>query len=112
MNISKIIGKKNNAKKLAEIVTFVAAARKAYNNEEAVIDAPAVTTCTGKTGIKYVSDEDKAALASVELGKILAELNCLDAGVQGVNVNKELTSLVATNAVLANLTSSLTLGLE
>lgn len=112
MNISKLLGKKNNEKKLDAIVEVVADARKKYNNEDAVITTPSVATCNGAQSIKYLSDEDKAAVATKELQTILSDLNVLDAELEGVNVNKELTSMIATNPVLTNLEASLSLGLE
>lgn len=112
MNISKILGKKNNTKKLDVIVQIVAEARAKYNNEESVIDAPKVATCTGAASIKYMADEDKAAVATKELQTILCEVNALDENMQGVNPSRELTSLIATNPVLTNLEASLSLGLE
>ena len=112
MDITKLIGKKNNAKKLAAIVEVVANARAKYNNEDAEIKAPTVNTCSGGQSIKYVSDEDKAALATVELKKILSDISCLDAQMEGVNIKRELTGLIATNPVLVNLEASMTLGLE
>ncbi len=112
MSIAKLVGRKNNAKKLNAIVEVVAQARKKYNNEDAVISVPTVATCNGGQSIKYLSDGDKAAAATRELQSILTELNCLDAQVEGVNVNKELTSMIATNPVLTNLEASLSLGLE
>ena len=112
MNISKILDKKNNEKKLDLIVELVTAARKKYNNEDAEISAPTVQTCAGGQNIKYASVSDKAALATKELRAILCDIDQLDAQVEGVNVNKELTSMIATNQVLTNLEASLSLGLE
>ena len=112
MNITQILDRKNNAKKLDLIVELVKNARKVYNNEDAVIDVPSIGTCSGKQSVKYLGDADKAAAATKELRDILANLNCLDATVQGVNVKRELTSAIATNPVLVNLSASLDLGLE
>ena len=112
MNIAKLLGKKNTSRKLDAIVEVVAQARKKYNNEDAEISVPSVATCNGSQSIKYLSDEDKAAVATRELQTILSELNVLDAELEGVNVNKELTSMIATNPVLTNLVASLALGLE
>lgn len=112
MNITKIIGMKNNGKKLDAIVEVVKAARKKYNNEDAVITSPTVATCSGGQNIKYLSDADKAAVATRELEGILSNLNTLDATVEGVNIKRELTSAIATNPVLTNLEASLALGLE
>ena len=110
--LSSIIGAKNNAKKLAAIIALVATARAKYNNEDTVIDAPTITTATGCSGIKYLETSDKAAVATRELKTILCEVNTLDADVQGVNVNRELTGMIATNAILVNLEDSLSLELE
>jgi len=112
MNITKLLGKKNTAKKLNTIIEIVADARKKYNNTKAEITSPVVSTCNGGQNLKYLSEEDKAAVATRELNTILTQLNALDAEVEGVNVNKELTSMIATNAVLTNLEASLSLGLE
>jgi hypothetical protein len=112
MNLTKLISKKNNSKKLTEIVELVKTARKKYNNREAEINSPTVCTVNGGTNMKYLSNSDKAAVATQELQKILREINAIDETVQGVNVNRELTSLLATNPVLTNLEDSLTLGLE
>lgn len=112
MNITQLIGKKNNTKKLAAIVEIVKEARKKYGNKDADIDSPSVSTCSGKQGLKYLGDADKAALATKELTTILADLNCLDAELQGVNVKRELTGMIATNPILTNLEASLSLGLE
>lgn len=112
MNIAKILDKKNNEKKLDLIVELVASARKKYNNEDAEIPAPTVGTCAGGQNIKYVSVEDKAALATQALRSILCDINVLDESTPGVNVNKELTSMIATSPVLTNLEASLSLGLE
>lgn len=103
---------KNNGKKLDAIAALVKEARKVYNNEDAVIDAPDVVVCGGKQNIKYLSDSDKAAVAGKELQNILTSLNALDATTQGVNIKRELTGALATNPILTNIGQTLALGLE
>ena len=111
-NITSILDRKNNAKKLDLIIAIVKDARKKYNNRDSVIDSPVVPTTCGVQGIKYLSVSDKAAVATKEIRAILRDLNSLDATTQGVNIKRELTSAIATNPVLVNLEASLDLGLE
>lgn len=111
-NITEILDRKNGSKKLNAIVEIVKEAREKYNNADAVIDSPSVATTCGVQNIKYLSVEDKAAVASKEIKAILCQLNVLDATTQGVNIKRELTSAIATNPVLVNLEASLALGLE
>ena len=111
MKLSQLINRKNTAKKLADIVAIVAKARKKYNNEEATIDAPSVTTTGGCQSIKYLDSADKAAVASKELRAILCEVQRIDEHVQGCNVNRVLTELIAVNPTLVNLEESFEISL-
>ena len=107
MKVTKIISLKKSGKVLEEVANLVKVARKVYGNGDAEITVPSVNTVNGCTNIKYLSTNDKAAVAKKELQSILAEINSADAEVEGLSADYELIGAVATNAVLVNLSASL-----
>ena len=107
MRITKILSIKKPKKRLAEIKSLVQSCRKIYGNKNIEIAEPKVATIDGKISIKYLTDADKAHVASIELNSILKSLNDADANIEGVNVDYEAISLISTSEILCNLDASI-----
>ncbi len=112
MSVQKLIGAKASRKTLDGIIEIVKTARKKYNNKDAEITSPQVNTADGCMDVRYLTDKDKAILAQRELKTILMAVQEADANVEGINPNREVTSLIAINPVLANISSEFKLELE
>jgi len=107
MRITDIIALKKSSKVLKEVAELVKTARKVYGNKDAEITVPGVNTTAGCTSIKYLSADDRAAVAKQELRGIITQINNMDASIEGVVPDYEVIALVSTNAVLCNLDTSI-----
>ena len=92
--------------KLSELNTLVATARKAYGNEEASIAEPEVNTVDGLRKISYLSAEGKVACASTAFNAIKNIAIEAHATTEGMQLDKEIESLIACDPTLCNLSAS------
>ena len=105
MSITKVLSEKdvNSEDKLKSVAETVAAARKAYGNEDAVIECPVVNTAHGSMPFSVLEDDSKVAVLRDEVAYIKAAAVEFDAQNEGVNVNKKIEELIAVNPLLANI---------
>ena len=89
--------------KLQSIDTLVQEARAAYGNTHMEITAPTVTTTAGCLEIQYLSDADKVQIAKMAFHSITSEAIETAQETEGVILDKEIQSLIATDPILVNL---------
>lgn len=94
------------ADKLESISKLVADIRKSYGNSDHTIEVPYVNTVDGMVSLKYVDDDSKLTLAERAIKSITIEATEACEGTEGLLFDKEIEWLVATNAVLCNLSIS------
>lgn len=92
--------------KVAKLTEIVNKARAAYGNEKAEITAPKIHTCDGMVDLRYVSADDKVAVAGNELRKIKTAAIEVVSATEGALLDKEIERLIAVNPVLANLAAA------
>ena len=107
MTISQILDNNDMpaAEKVAGLAKVIAKARTAYGNTDLEITAPKVHTTDGSVPIKLLSDEDKVALASIEIRSILTKVTAGTECTEGVVFDKQIEFYLAINPILANLTA-------
>jgi len=107
MSITKILSdeKTTAAEKVASVAETVAKARASYDNEEAVIEDPFVGTSQGQMRFSNLEDDSKLVYVKNEVARI--KVKACEAVEQnsGVNVNRRVEELIATNAILVNVGS-------
>jgi len=91
------------AAKLPAISRIVSKARKAYGNSDVEIDIPEINTCEGKTGLQYLTAEDKVAVAANEISAIRVCAIEATKATDGAVLDREIERLLAVNPVLVNL---------
>lgn len=96
-----------DSEKINAIATIVATARKAYGNTEAEITEPEVGTVDGLASVSLLSNESKVVLADSEITYIITTAVEHSKSTEGVVLDKEVERLIATSALLANLTKTL-----
>jgi len=105
MSITEILSNKDTAsqEKLEQLTSIIANARKAYGNEGIPITSPKVNTTEGAKDIKYLTWDDKLALAERVIDycvtTAIANTDCTE----GAVFDSELQSLLAVNPILTNL---------
>lgn len=92
--------------KLASLNELVTAVRKSYGNADVEIDVPYVNTTDGMVSFKYLDDESKVHFAGRAIKS--ASMSATEAceSTPGLLFDKEIEWLVATDAILCNLTAS------
>ena len=105
MSITKILSNKDASaeEKLERVAEIVAQARAAYGNEDAEIDAPRVNTTNGSMPFDLLDDDSKVALLSGEVAYVKAYAVEFSEQTTGVNLNKKIEELLATNGMFANI---------
>jgi len=107
MSITKILAntKAEPQELLYSVADIVAAARKAYDNEDTVIEPPMVNTVHGTMSFKHLEDNSKLEILRNEVQFIKAQ--AIEASEQrpGVNINKKIEELLATNPLFVNISS-------
>ena len=94
------------ADKLQSISEIIGKAREAYGNTEAKIAKPKVTTTEGEVDISILTVNDKLALAEREITQAAIKVSETCEDTAGSVFDKELERVLATNAILVNLTAS------
>ena len=107
MTISQILDNKESTatNKIEQLAEVVAKARKAYGNGKLDITAPKVPTTDGYVNINLLSDEDKVALASIEIRKIIVDATAAVECTEGIVLDRKIEVALATNPVLVNITT-------
>ena len=105
MSITAILSDKEltPAKKLDQTAKLVAAARKAYGNEDAAIAAPMVNTANGSMRFNMLDADSKVELLKGEVAALKARAVEAHEHGEGVNLNKKIEELLATNAKFVNI---------
>lgn len=104
MSITKVLTDKDlsSSEKLEKVAETVAAARKAYGNEDAEIAVPQVNTVHGVMPFNVLEDDAKVEILRAAVGNIKAR--AVEAAEQnpGVNINKKIEELLATDSHFTN----------
>jgi Golgi nucleoside diphosphatase len=107
MSITKILSneKTSDEEKIASIAELVAKARESYGNEDAVISDPIVNTAFGEMRFGNLENDSKLQAVRNEVSKIkVMACEAVEQG-QGVNPNRRVEELIATNPILVNVSS-------
>lgn len=107
MSITKILNDEKMADddKLSAIAETVAAARAAYGNEDVEIAVPAVNTVHGSMPFDMLEDDAKVSVLRSRVGALKAEAVEYAAQNPGVNLNKKIEELLATNSMFTNISA-------
>ncbi len=110
MSISKILELKesecSNSEKLERISALVSSARANYGNSDTKIEVPEVNTASGSMSVMYISDASKIELVKQEASRIRIEAIEAVKATPGTNGNKVIEALVATSAILVNISET------
>lgn len=107
MSITKILSneKTSDEEKIAAVAELVAKARASYGNEDAEINDPLVGTAYGEMRFSNLEDDSKLQYIRSEVAKIKVRACEAVEQNQGVNPNRRVEELIATNPVLVNASS-------
>ena len=94
--------------KLHELNKLVSQARSAYGNEDIDIPEPEVNTTDGLRKLSYVSPEGKIACANTAFNTIKNIVIEAHESTPGMNLDKELESMIAVDPTLCNLSATVT----
>lgn len=105
MTITELLNSKDteDAKKLAGIAKLVQEARKGYGNTEATITMPEITTVNGELSLSMLQDDSKLAVISQRVDCIRMEAFELNKVQEGINIEKCVEALIATDPILVNI---------
>ena len=109
MNLTQIFESEelSDKDKLGKITEIITSARNAYGNSEADITLPAVNTVDGLTDLNMLSSESRVVIAQSEVSTIKVIASEFVKCVEGANYAKKVEELIATNPVLAHITSAM-----
>ncbi len=107
MSITKILSEKemDPAAKLERVSEIVAKARDNYGNSDETIQSPMVNTTHGSMNFNHVEDEAKVSILLREVQSIKAQAVEFAEQREGVNFNKKIEELIATNGMFVNISS-------
>ncbi len=94
-----------DSEKLQRIAEVVAKARDSYGNTEAEITAHMVPTTHGDMNFNYLDDSSKIAILKAEVQRIKAIAVEFSEQCEGVNLNRKIEELIATNSFLVNVSA-------
>jgi|SaaInlStandDraft_4_1057021.scaffolds.fasta_scaffold14622_2 hypothetical protein len=105
-SISAILKNKDasDAEKLEEIGNIVTSAREAYGNADQDISSPEMNTTFGMMDVAELEEDSKLVIIGAEVQALKSRALEFAKCNEGVNVQKKMEELVATNPVLANIT--------
>lgn len=105
MSITKVLSNKNTSAedKLKDVAEIVAGARTNYGNEDAEIDVPRVQTVNGDMPFDMLDDDSKVAVLQSEVSALKASAVEFTEQNPGVNLNKKIEELLATDGFFANI---------
>lgn len=105
MSITKVLSdeKMSAEEKLSSVAEVIAGAREAYGNTEADIASPKVSTVHGAMSFDMLEADSKVQLLRNAAGVIKAR--AVEAAEQnpGVNINKKIEELLATDPMFTNI---------
>lgn len=111
MGIIEILDSDNDCEcKVNTVASIVKKVQEAYGNLDAVIPMPDVHTASGILPMSALSYKDKVAIARQEITKILHRAIEESRHVDGVNVDKSVQALIATNPKLVHLGTKVSYG--
>lgn len=104
MSLTKILSEKdaNADDQLSRVTDIVGSARKAYGNEDAVIEAPMVSTVNGSMSFVHIEAEGQVQLLRAQVSIIKAQAVERTEQTPGTNMNKQIEELLATNPFFVN----------
>ena len=104
MSLTEILTRKDAdpAVQLEEVSEVVAVARKAYGNEDAVIESPMCNTTEGTMSFVHLEPAGKIALLRKQVGLIKATAVEFCETNPGSSMDKKIEELLALNAYFAN----------
>ena len=89
--------------KLQNVAEIVASARKNYGNTEIEIESPKIETTHGSMSFIHLEDDAKVHLLRNEVAAIkAAAVECAEQ-YPGVNIDKKIEELIATNPLFTNI---------
>lgn len=91
------------AEKVEKIKDLVAGIRSKYGNEKEEVPSTKVCTSEGYTDIKYLSNDDKVAIAERRVSHIRNEAIAYVEETPGAVLDKTIEAMVAVDSVLVNL---------
>lgn len=107
MSITKILNdeKVTTEEKLQRVAEIVASARQKYGNEEAEIQSPVINTPHGAMNFNHLEDDSKVELLKGTVQYIKAQAVEFAEQNEGVNFNKKIEELIATNPMFVNISA-------
>lgn len=104
MSLTAILSEKDAdpSDQLKRVSTIVAAARKAYGNEDSALEAPMCETTEGRMSFVHLEDAGKVALLRKQVSLIKAAAVEYTENTPGASMDKRIEELLATNAYFAN----------
>ena len=105
MSITKILTEEKTpaSEKLERVAEIVAGAREKYGNADVEISAPSVNTPHGYMSFLHLEDEGKVALLRDQVALIKAVAVEYSEQNEGVNMNRKIEELIATNGMFVNI---------
>lgn len=105
MTITELLNNEDmtDAQKLAGIADLVHRARKDYGNIEATITMPEISTVDGELSLSMLQDNSKLAVISQRVDCIRMEAFELSKLREGINIEKCVGALIATDPILVNI---------
>jgi len=94
----------SDSEKLEAIGNIVTEARHAYGNTDQDISSPEMNTTYGMMDVAELEDDSKLAIIKAEVQALKSRALEFAKCNEGVNVQKKMEELIATNPVLANIT--------
>ncbi len=110
MSITKILTDKKmtDEEKLERVAEIVAGARETYGNTDTEIESVKVSTVNGLMDFIHLENESKVLMLREEVANIKVHAVEASEQVPGLNINKKIEELIATNGMLANIDSGVT----
>lgn len=104
MSLTKILTEKdaNAEDQLSRVAEIVGAARKAYGNEDAVIDAPMCNTTEGSMSFVHLEGESQVQELRRQVSLIKAAAVEFVSNNEGASMDKQIEERLALNAYFAN----------
>jgi len=107
MSITKILAEKDTdaGEKLDRVAEIVAAARKAYGNEDAVVESPKVNTVNGILSFIHLDDASKVEHLKAAVAKLKSEAVEYVEQTPGAGLNRKIEELLSTHGMFVNISA-------
>lgn len=105
MSITKTLSDKKieSSEKLSRVAEIVAQARANYGNEGVEISSPSVGTANGYMSFVHLDDDSKVVMLQGEVAKLKASAVEYAEQNEGVDLNRKIEELLATNGMFVNI---------